>query len=136
MQAQTVFRILVVDDEPPICDLLTRMAQKLFPEATFVNTRSAQETVHYLDNQPTKWPQLVLLDINLHQAVDGLTLLPQLHSRFKGRVPIIMLTTSADQTDYQKATDGGAVAFTQKPDCLQGWREYVTFLKTEWYGVA
>ena len=133
MLPKPVFTILVVDDEPPIHDLLTRVARQQFAEAQFVNTRSAQETFTYLGEQSAKWPQLVLLDINLHQSVDGIDLLPQLHQRLGGQVPIVMFTTDTDPTLMEQAHERGAVAFTQKPDDLQGWREYVASLRATWY---
>ncbi|UFH57750.1 response regulator [Spirosoma sp. KNUC1025] len=91
------FTILVVDEEPPICDILTRIAQKAFPQAQFVNTRSVAETYHYLDQQVTELPQLILLDIDLKEAKNGLDMLPELNHRLQGRVPIIMLSVQTER---------------------------------------
>ena len=130
------FEILVVDDEPPICELLERVAKELFPEAAFVNARSAQETLDYLDKQAAKPPQLVLLDIDLGTAINGLDLLPQLNNQLKGKAPIVMLTSSSESPVVKQAYEKGAVAFTQKPEDLQGWRNYVANLRAYWYGTA
>lgn len=133
MQQTQTFEILVVDDEPPIYDLLVRIGKQAFPEATFVNTRGPRETIDYLDQHLTESPQLILLDIDLKQATDGLDLLPQLANRFKGQVPIVMFSASDSKLDVQRAYQNGAIAYTQKPDELSAWKNYVATLKTYWY---
>jgi CheY-like chemotaxis protein len=136
MQQEQAFEILVVDDEPPIYDLLVRIGKQAFPEATFANTRGPRETIDYLDQHPTKLPHLILLDIDLKQATDGLDLLPQLVNRFKGQVPIVVFTSSTRKLDVQRAYQNGAIAYTQKPDELPAWKDYVAMLKTYWYNTT
>ncbi|QJD79496.1 response regulator [Spirosoma rhododendri] len=136
MEQEYPFVILVIDDEPPISDVLTHVAKDSFPEAVFINVRSAGETMDYLDQHPNNLPQLVLLDIDLHQYPNGLDLLPELHARFRGLVPIVMLTVSQEQDAIRKAIVSGAVAFTRKPDDLAGWKAYATMLRQYWYQTA
>ncbi|GAB3050139.1 response regulator [Spirosoma pulveris] len=130
------FTILVVDDEPPICEVLVRLAKKEFPEADFINTRSVQETLAYFDQQPLRLPQLILLDIDLRQVKSGLDLLPELRQRFQGRIPIVVFSASAAEPVIEQAYAQGAVAYTQKPEEASEWREYVRLLRTYWYEVA
>lgn len=136
MEQEYPFVILVVDDEPPICEIMTRVAKPLFPEATFINMRSAQETMNHLNKEGEPCPQLVLLDVDLHQYPNGLDFLPKLHERLKGKVPIIMLTVSNDTDDVCRAVAEGAVAFTRKPTDLDGWKAYVVMLRKYWYETA
>ncbi|GAB4038208.1 response regulator [Spirosoma gilvum] len=75
-QATLSFDILVVDDEPPISELLTRIAQHEFPQAKIIPTHSIQQTLEYLQTRLDHPPQLILLDIDLRYAQDGLSLLP------------------------------------------------------------
>ncbi|QKZ14726.1 PleD family two-component system response regulator [Spirosoma sp. KUDC1026] len=133
MTDELTFKILVVDDEPPVCELLNRTASKVFPEAVFVNTGSREETLTYLNQQPDNKPQLVLLDIDLGGRVDGLELLPQLWQQLEGAVPIIMLSSNDSQSNVARSYGEGAVAFTKKPDDMAGWKNYVTALKKYWY---
>ncbi|MBD2703327.1 response regulator [Spirosoma sp. BT702] len=130
------FHILVVDDEPPIFDFLCRIAAKDFPEARLTNTRSAPETLEHLDSHADQPPQLVLLDIDLRAATDGLSLLPELRGRFKGRVPIIMLSYLDEEAKIEQAYEQGAVAYTQKPEDMEGWHEYVSMLRDYWHRSA
>ncbi|GAB3957437.1 hypothetical protein GCM10028805_50130 [Spirosoma harenae] len=131
-----IFSILVVDDEPPIHDLMVRVAEKVFPQARFTNTRSVQETLAYLDAQADQPPQLILLDIDLRESANGLSLLPELRSRFKGRVPIIILSYLDENDKIEQAYEQGAVAYTQKPDDLESWHEYVLMLRRYWHDSA
>ncbi|MFD1143404.1 response regulator [Larkinella insperata] len=127
------FEVLVIDDDQPTYDLLVRIGNELFPQARFVWQASYDQTVRYLDDKSTNPPQIVLLDIDLRQAVDGLDLLPQLRDRFKGKTPVVMLTVSESSDKINRAYERGAIAFTKKPDNLQGWRNYMSLLKAYWY---
>ncbi|GAB3894640.1 response regulator [Spirosoma agri] len=133
MQQKQPFLILVVDDEPPIFDLITTTAQTRFPQATFVNTRSVQETLDYLQNQEADLPQLILSDIDLQQSRDGFDLLDEIRTKFKGKIPVIMLTVLADPTAVKRAYDKGVTAYTQKPEDMTGWRNYIDTLKAYWH---
>lgn len=133
MEQNSSIHILVVDDEPPIFDLLQRLGHQLFPEAQFISTRSGQECLDYLANPASVSPQLILLDIDLHQSINGLELLPQLRSLLKGQAPIIILTVSDSNPDIQQAYDAGAVAYTRKPETLEDWKFYISMLKEYWY---
>lgn len=133
MQQDHSINILVVDDEPPVIDLLQRLGQDLFPQARFISTDSPQQTLDYLADSNNQRPQLILLDIDLHQSLNGIDLLPQIRTRLKGQIPIVMFTVSDAQPDIERAYAAGAVAYTKKPDNLEGWKHYINVLKTYWY---
>lgn len=130
MKVVPTFKILVVDDEATVCDLLIRTGRKLFPQARFISTPSAEQTLAYLDQDDTSTPDLVLLDLDLQSPIDGLALLPQLHERFRGQVPVVMLSACQNQRLVYEAYDKGAVAYTEKPSDLRGWKDYVLSLKS------
>ncbi|GAB4038206.1 hypothetical protein GCM10028809_55650 [Spirosoma gilvum] len=44
-----------------------------------------------------------------------------------------MLSVSGEETKIKQAYDQGAVAYTRKPEDLQGWHTYVTMLRQYWY---
>lgn len=130
------FDVLVIDDDQTTFDLIEHLANELFTEANFICLLSAQQVTDYLENPKNKLPQLVLLDIDLHQDVDGLSLLPHLHSRFRGQVPIVMFTMSDLPSSVKQAYSLGAVAYTTKPHDLAGWKEYITILRKYWYEIT
>jgi CheY-like chemotaxis protein len=109
--------ILLVEDNPMDVDL-TRRA---FARRRVINpievARDGEEALAYLD----KWeageplPVVVLLDINLPK-VNGLEILHQFKtSNLCQKVPIIVLTTSAEDRDIQTAYKLGANSYIVKP---------------------
>jgi CheY-like chemotaxis protein len=130
------FEILVVDDDPSVIDLFKRLGKHTFSEATFTWTKSHQETISYLSQPTTTLPRLILLDIDLQIGTDGLAALPELVNLFSGRLPIIMFSNSSEQDQIQQAYSYGAVAYTQKPQELQEWKNYISVLKKHWYETA
>ena len=130
------FEILVVDDDPSVIDLFTRLGKQAFSEATFTWTKSHQETISYLSRPTSTLPRLILLDIDLHVGTDGLAALPELVSRFSGQLPIIMFSNSNEQDKIQQSYSCGAVAYTQKPQELQEWKNYISILRKHWYETA
>jgi len=133
MKFKSPFTILVVDDETPIYELLVHVAEKQFPEAQFVNAHSIEEASEYLNNHLNKWPNLVLLDIDLRQTLTGLDFLPQLRHILDKKVPIVILAALAEEPNVKRAYENGAAAYTRKPDDLQGWHDYIARLKAYWY---
>lgn len=136
MNAQRPLTILVIDDEPPILELLQRIGQQVFPEASFIGVESPQQAFAYLVEQTAAQPQLILLDIDFHQAQTGLDAVLHLRTRLQGRVPIIMFTDLSAPSNVLQAYERGAVAYTQKPENLSGWKTYLEQLKNFWYQTA
>lgn len=109
--------ILLVEDNPMDVDL-TRRA---FARRRVINplevARDGEEALQYLD----RWeageplPVVILLDINLPK-LNGLEILHQFkRSALVQKVPIIILTTSAEDRDIQKAYQLGANSYIVKP---------------------
>ncbi|WP_080056322.1 response regulator [Spirosoma aerolatum] len=135
MLTQQSFDVLVVEDDQLTFELLKRLAERHFPEATFICTASPSSTFDYLNTNPGKRPRLILLDIALSSDADGFTILPELRTRFDGQVPIIMLTNSENQQHVWQSYADGATAFTTKPSNLDDWKTYIDMLKSYWYEV-
>ena len=105
------FRIVVVDDDPDIADLLAHMLRKI--GATGVHCFGAAAPAFEWCRKNT--PDLVFLDYHLPQH-DGLaflqefTLLPGTED-----VPVVMLTVSEDRDSRHRALRAGAADFLTKP---------------------
>jgi CheY-like chemotaxis protein len=127
------FEIMVVDDEPSLCDLLSRVSKKVFLEANITGCQNYQDVLTYLSTEKKNWPNLILLDIDLKQSVDGLTLIPILLDRLQRKVPIVILSSSNAHQHIEQAYRSGAAAYTRKPNNLQEWKSYVDMLKKYWY---
>jgi two-component system, OmpR family, alkaline phosphatase synthesis response regulator PhoP len=104
-------RILVVDDEPSVLDLLVYNLNKAHYEVlTAANGRQALELARRSD------PDLILLDLMLPE-VDGLDVCREL--RHTSRVPIIMLTARGEEVDRVVGLELGADDYICKPFSLR-----------------
>jgi DNA-binding response OmpR family regulator len=100
-------RVLVVDDEPIVVDVLTRyLTREGFEVAT---AHDGQEAV---DAFPRFRPDLVLLDLMLPR-VDGLEAFRRM--RDQDSVPVIMLTARGEETDRVVGLELGADDYVSKP---------------------
>jgi two-component system, OmpR family, alkaline phosphatase synthesis response regulator PhoP len=104
-------RILVVDDEPAVLDLLVYNLKKAHYEVlTAVDGRQALETAR------SAAPDLILLDLMLPE-IDGLDVCREL--RRTSRVPIIMLTARGEEIDRVVGLELGADDYISKPFSLR-----------------
>ncbi|GAB3702248.1 hypothetical protein GCM10027592_31440 [Spirosoma flavus] len=134
MQTQDVpFDVLVVDDDSSVSDLLRLIGRKEFVEATFFSVSTALAALYFLDDPRNGQPSLILLDIDLGDALDGIELLPLLQARVNKKVPIIMLSHCLQNQYVQRSYQAGAAAYTRKPEELLEWKTYVHALKQYWY---
>jgi len=102
-----VARILVVDDEQAVLDLLVYNLRKAHYEVeTANNGRQA------IDAARESEPDLILLDLMLPE-VDGLDVCREL--RRTSRVPIIMLTALGEEVDRVVGLELGADDYISKP---------------------
>lgn len=101
--------VLIVEDEPAIAedlsDILEHNGYRVCEVAYDYN-----DAVQYLDQSK---PDLVLLDINLNSAYNGLDLARSLRDKYK--VPFIFLTSYADAGTIAEVVDLKPHAYLVKP---------------------
>jgi len=131
--------ILLVEDTPDDAEL-TIMALK---EAGLLNqvviAEDGLEALEYLFGEkrfagrnPMETPALVLLDIKMPR-LDGIEVLQRLRSDPRTHLlPIIMLTTSTEESDLVRAYEAGANAYVRKPVSLAEFHEAVRQLGLFW----
>jgi two-component system, OmpR family, response regulator VicR len=100
-------RILIVDDEPPIVDMLAYNLKRANYEVLIA--RDGQQA---LDKARREQPDLIILDLMLPQ-VDGLEVCRAL--RRERDVPIIMLTARDSEVDRVVGLELGADDYVVKP---------------------
>ncbi|EGL82378.1 two component transcriptional regulator, winged helix family [Caldalkalibacillus thermarum TA2.A1] len=102
-----VYKILVVDDEKPIADILQYNLEK---EGYQVLTAFDGEEA--VDKALREEPDLILLDIMLPKK-DGFQVCQEI--RHKSQVPIIMLTAKDEEVDKVLGLELGADDYVTKP---------------------
>ncbi|MEA5567210.1 PAS domain S-box protein [Anabaena sp. UHCC 0399] len=105
-------RVLVVDDEPDIRDLVSFILEDYGVEVTAVT--SAQEALDILSES---LPDILISDIGMPE-VDGYMLIRQLRQQPPqrgGNIPAIALTAYAGEINQQQAIDAGFQMHVSKP---------------------
>jgi CheY-like chemotaxis protein len=133
-------RVLMVEDNPADARLLreTWERQRLALELHHVET--AEEALDFLERRPpfeaAPKPDLMLLDLNL-PGMSGDELLRAVRANPEHRrLPVVVLTSSAQETDILRSYDLGANAFVTKPVDLEGLRQIVGGLDGFWFTIV
>jgi CheY-like chemotaxis protein len=133
----TVVRpILLVEDNPMDLDLTFQAFKEHSVANQIVACRDGEEALRYMEEHhvPTdsQVPILVLLDLRLPK-VDGLEVLRQArnHPVWK-QVPIVVLTTSRENTDIEAAYQLGVNSYIVKPVDFLAFAEVAKTIKIYW----
>jgi len=114
--------ILLVEDNADDADLTLLAFEKSKIVSRIVIARDGQEALDYLfakgayaDRDPSVMPEIILLDIKLPK-LDGLAVLRRIRADERTRrVPVVVLTSSNEETDISTSYDLGANSFVRKP---------------------
>ena len=108
-----MYKILVVDDEQDLCDILQFNLQNQGYEVTTVN--SAEEALAWLSSQESSGVDLILLDVMM-EGMSGFQMAQRLKqdARF-ARVPIIFCTAKDSENDTLTGFNLGADDYIAKP---------------------
>ena len=101
-------RVLVVDDELGIIDVLTRYLEKMGYQ-TFAAS-SGEEALDFLTQNSV---EAVLLDVKM-PGMGGLTVLSRIREDYSN-LPVIMISGAADLEEAKAALKEGAADYIQKP---------------------
>ena len=131
--------ILLVEDNPDDRDLTLRALRKNSIANEVVVAEDGVEALDYLfatgphagrDTQIL--PQVILLDLKLPR-LDGVEVLKQIRANPNTRrLPVVILTTSAEQNDIVASYDNGASSYIRKPVDFAEFQEAVRQLGVYW----
>jgi two-component system, response regulator len=131
--------ILLVEDNPDDVELTLRAFKKNDFQHEVVVVRDGAEAVDYLfatgpyaERSPTEVPALILLDLKLPK-LNGLDVLRRIRDgEMTKRVPVVILTTSDDDTDVISGYDLGVNSYIRKPVGFDVFMETVRQLGLYW----
>jgi CheY-like chemotaxis protein len=126
--------VFLVEDNPMDVDLALRAFKKRRLLNRIEVARDGEEALAWIP----RWeageplPAVILLDLKLPR-VDGLEVLRQIKANMKLRgVPIVVLTTSADNQDVKKAYELGANSYIVKPVDFDKFVEVASQIEVYW----
>lgn len=124
-------RILLMEDDPGDVELITEALRDSRLPLAIAHVPNGEEGMRYLRREvpydTAGRPDLVLLDLNMPR-MDGREVLEALKGDKALRaIPVIVLTTSAAETDILSSYDQGANCYLQKP---MGLSDFVTVVKS------
>ena len=126
--------ILLVEDNPVDLDLTLRaFAKRKLTNPVHV-ARDGAEALSWLPRWESgePWPVLILLDLKLPK-VDGLEVLRQLKTHPTLRaIPVVVLTTSSEDIDMQKAYELGTNSYIVKPVYFDKFIEVAAQVELYW----
>ncbi len=126
--------ILLVEDNPMDVDLTRRAFLRRGIANPIEVARDGEEALLYLDGWGLKdeLPVVILLDLKLPK-VDGLEVLNRFknHRRFRS-IPVVILSTSSEDSDIQTAYREGANSYIVKPVDFDKFMQVVDHIQTYW----
>jgi two-component system response regulator len=130
--------ILLVEDNPQDAEITLRALKR----ANFANRvqwlKDGEEALSFLfsegpyETKPRPRPRVMLLDIKMPK-LDGIEVLKRIKADSRTRsLPVVMLTSSKEESDLARSSDLGANSYLVKPVDFQRFSEEVTRVGYYW----
>ena len=131
--------ILLVEDDPRDLEMTLHALQSDHVNNRIEVARDGEEALDFVfcrgpfsGRSPESQPKLILLDLKLPK-VDGLEVLREIRATPETRsIPVVVLTSSAEQRDIVETYKLGVNSYIQKPVNSAQFRQTVTTLGYYW----
>lgn len=135
--------ILLIEDSPEDFEATLRAFRKSGLKNTILRCEDGDQALDYLhrrgeyaDPASSPRPGVVLLDLNL-PGTDGRQVLHEIKNDERLRdIPVVVLTTSADERDIAACYRAGANSYIQKPVDIDGFMKAIERLNGYWFEVV
>ncbi len=132
MNESKVIEILLVEDNPRDAELMIRALRKRNLANHLTHVEDGSQALDFLLNRGaytgssgSDLPRIVLLDLKLPK-VGGLEVLRQLKSNENTRrIPVVIVTSSAEDPDIRRAYELGANSYVVKPVDFEAFSDVV-----------
>lgn len=131
--------ILYIDDEPDDIFFMIRACKRAGIEEPIETITKASEAIAYLsgtgkysDRIRYPMPRLVLLDLNMPE-ISGFDMLKWIRTTAgMSRLPVLVLTSSSQESDIRRAQSLGANGYLVKPGSMQEFVRMIKAMKDYW----
>ncbi|MFP5212565.1 MAG: response regulator [Acidobacteriota bacterium] len=132
--------ILMADDDTDDTMLVREAFMSVGISTDFRSVENGQELLDYLRREgsfagssPAPWPDLILLDLNM-PIVHGKEALKEIKDcRNLRKIPVVVLTTSAEETNISECYCLGANAYLVKPAKFEELAEAAESIARFWF---
>lgn len=132
--------VLLVEDSPDDADLMVKALRQCALNALVNVVEDGEEAVDYLHRQgafgDATRPDLILLDLHLPRKGGHEVLAEIKNDERLRRIPVIIMTGSDDEDDFQTAYDLFANCCVSKPGDLEEFSQVVKKIERFWLHVA
>jgi two-component system response regulator len=130
------FEILLVEDNPQDAELAIRALRECLPVSHLAHVCDGREALDFLHGSAAeegcKPPKVVLLDLKLPK-VSGLEVLREIRANERTKLlPVVVLTSSREDSDVAEAYRLGANSFIVKPVDFENFLEVVSHMGSYW----
>lgn len=135
MQEKPYILLIEDNEQDEILTIKALQKNKVFNE--IIVARDGAEALDILFNKENpsylhQLPQLILLDLKLPK-IDGLEVLKELRKQVRTKIiPVVILTTSKEESDLISGYELGANSYVRKPVNFQDFTDVVKNLGTYW----
>lgn len=127
-------KILLVEDDADDVAFVMRALTEIGVDGRVVVTRDGADALAYLHGDEPL-PAVVLLDLRL-PGLDGHQVLARIRADERtAAVPVVILTSSREESDIMRSYATGVNSFVQKPVDLESFEEAVRRLALYWLDV-
>lgn len=132
--------ILLVEDSPEDFEATQRAFRRSGLKNPIVRCEDGEEALDYLYRRgrytDAARPGVILLDLNL-PGTDGRQVLTEIKKDdCLKQIPVVVLTTSADERDISACYRAGANSYIQKPVDIDGFVKAIERLNGYWFEVV
>ena len=139
-QSSRIIEILLVDDDLEDIRLMVEGLKQMTTSYNLNFAHDGMEALDFLRRQgkfpAAPRPDIILLDLNMPRK-DGREVLAEIKQDLDLKViPVVVLTTSADEDDLRNSYHSGANSFVTKPADLQQFMNVVKAIEDFWFGIS
>lgn len=127
--------ILIVEDNPDHAELIEATIRDCEPGIRILNIKNGEEALQHLatlkrQNAPT--PDLIFMDIKMPRMNGIETLIALKQDTYMRDIPVIMLSTSTNESEMRICLKSGAEIYLAKPLQADTFKQQIRPLLEDW----
>jgi len=136
------YDIAIVEDNPNDAELMVRTLKKGNVTKNMIVLEDGEQALNFIfckkqfaDRDPSKQPKVLFLDLKLPK-VNGLEVLEQMKANDETKkIPIIIMTSSKENSDIKKAYKLGVNSYIVKPVEFNKYTDVINNVGSYWLNV-